>query len=91
MCYCINMCGPSAVGQADSPPPQRPSSPMNKDGQLRDSQRQIHMSVGDKWLAWGRDVHFERMQNRPKTAHTPGWMEGLPHRPKSAAALRALK
>ena len=42
-----------------------------------------------KWLAGGRDVHWEQAVNRPKTAHTPGWKEGLLDRPKSSAAVRA--
>ncbi|RUS88553.1 hypothetical protein EGW08_003653, partial [Elysia chlorotica] len=43
----------------------------------------------DGWLAGGRDLYWEGVRKRPKSGHTPGWLEGLPdsmkkQRPKSA-------
>ena len=64
-------------------------------GKQQQQQRGEHDNVavrrGDSWLAGGRDLHWETMTLRPKSAHIPGWMEGMPPRPRSTAAARALK
>ena len=41
------------------------------------------------WLAGGKDLYWEQTCNRPRTAHVPGWKEGMFDRPKSSAAFRA--
>lgn len=70
------------------PPPQRPPSPF-----LHRSGKKSNITVqhGQTWLGGGRDLHWEKKIARPKSGHNPGWKEGLPSRPKSAAAVRALK
>nr|XP_054764062.1 uncharacterized protein LOC129270765 isoform X1 [Lytechinus pictus] len=46
----------------------------------------VLIQMGNHWLAGGRDVaSWERITNRMKTFHAPGWIEGSPtsRRPKS--------
>ena len=85
------MCFFFTVGLEDSPPPQRPCSPNTRQSRVG---RPVSVQRTDKWLAGGKDIHNEATrQQRCKTAKVqkPGWMEGLPPRPKSAAAVRAHK
>ncbi|GFR59619.1 DnaJ-like protein subfamily C member 14 [Elysia marginata] len=49
----------------------------------------IRITRTDGWLAGGRDLYWEGIRKRPKSGHTPGWLEGLPdsmkkQRPRSA-------
>lgn len=75
-----------------SPPPQRPSSPASRiPPHHRPRSAVLQVTAGNEWLAGGRDLHWEKMSQRPRNAHTPGWKEGLPdglQRPKSAVANR---
>lgn len=80
------------------PPPQRPSSPIQR-GQLppgssRPGSAILNLSDGNRWLAGGRDLYWESVKKRPSSGHVPGWKEGLPDsmkRPKSAVAFRNLR
>ncbi|GFO18896.1 Dnaj-like protein subfamily c member 14 [Plakobranchus ocellatus] len=70
------------------PPSQQPSF-YNLDTKLQNPG--IKITHTDHWLAGGRDLYWEGIRKRPKSGHTPGWMEGLPEsmkrqRPRSALA-----
>lgn len=68
------------VTPSSSPPPQRPSSPIESCS--------VPLRPADQWLAGGRDI------NRASVKHVsvwlPGWMDGLEssRRPKSSPVLR---
>lgn len=79
------------AGSEYGPPTSRPvSSPTNK-SKTGGQPGTIRVKRGDTWLAQGRDVYWESLNNRPKTPTSQGWKEGMSPRPKSAAALRALR
>ena len=89
MCWeCIWL---TAGSEFSHPPPQRPSSPIHKDGSksAATGNGQLRLQTGDAWLAGGRDLHWESLHNRSRSKNQPGWKEAL--RPKSAAALRAMR
>ena len=65
----------------------RPPSPLSRPG----SQRVVSVQRAGSWLGGGRDLHWQKQLERPKSAHVPGWKVGMPTRPKSAAATRALR
>ena len=71
------------VTPSTSPPPQRPSSPIESCS--------VPLRPADQWLAGGRDI------NRASVKHVsvwlPGWMDGLEssRRPKSSPVLRGPK
>lgn len=76
-----------------SPPPQRPSSPASRGipPHHRPKSAVLQVRAGTEWLAGGRDLHWEKMSQRPRNSHVPGWKDGLPdnfQRPKSAVANR---
>ncbi|XP_063410298.1 uncharacterized protein LOC134693391 [Mytilus trossulus] len=79
-----------------SPPPQRPSSPASRGipPHHRPKSAVLQVRAGTEWLAGGRDLHWEKMSQRPRNSHVPGWKDGLPdnfQRPKSAVANRTYK
>ncbi|XP_052071124.1 uncharacterized protein LOC127709512 isoform X6 [Mytilus californianus] len=83
-------------GRRKSPPPQRPSSPANRGipPHHRPKSAVLQVRAGTEWLAGGRDLHWEKMSQRPRNSHVPGWKDGLPdnfQRPKSAVANRTYK
>ena len=67
---------------------QRGKSPTNL-------KKTLQLTKGDDWLAGGKDIFYESQRSRPQSGHTPGWKKdlprGLPQRPSSAVAARALK
>ncbi|XP_052071103.1 uncharacterized protein LOC127709512 isoform X3 [Mytilus californianus] len=87
---------PAPSGRRKSPPPQRPSSPANRGipPHHRPKSAVLQVRAGTEWLAGGRDLHWEKMSQRPRNSHVPGWKDGLPdnfQRPKSAVANRTYK
>lgn len=82
-------------GRRKSPPPQRPSSPASRiPPHHRPKSAVLQVTAGNEWLAGGRDLYWEKMSQRPRNAHVPGWKDGLPEclqRPKSAVANRTYK
>ncbi|CAC5387828.1 unnamed protein product [Mytilus coruscus] len=90
-----NTTAPSTA-RRKSPPPQRPSSPANRGipPHHRPKSAVLQVRAGTEWLAGGRDLHWEKMSQRPRNSHVPGWKDGLPdnfQRPKSAVANRTYK
>ncbi|XP_071476400.1 uncharacterized protein [Diadema antillarum] len=66
--------------------PSRASSAKSRASTPASQGSPLLIQMGNYWLAGGRDIaSWERVSNRMKTLHTPGWMEGtsLPRRPKS--------
>lgn len=84
---------PTPAGSEYAPSISRPvSSPTNKSVNKPEGQfGKIHVKQGDTWLAQGRDIYWESLSSRPKTPTSQGWKEGMSPRPKSAAALRAMR
>ncbi|CAG2215414.1 unnamed protein product [Mytilus edulis] len=90
-----NTTAPSTA-RRKSPPPQRPSSPASRGipPHHRPKSAVLQVRAGTEWLAGGRDLHWEKMSQRPRNSHVPGWKDGLPdnfQRPRSAVANRTYK